>query len=341
MKILHLLSSDRFSGAENVACAIMQMTRDKVESVYCSPDGPIRKAVEEKGFTFVPLSSMSALSRILREEKPDLVHAHDVRASFAASLFCGKIPFVSHIHSNSHGANRFSIKSCLYLLSAMRAKHILWVSQSTFDGYYFHRLLQKKSSVLYNVIDIRAVREKMQTDTNIYPYHIVYVGRLTYQKNPQRLVNVLSRVASCKPDVKIAIVGEGDLLEETQSLCKENHLTDNIEFLGFMENPLKLVRDAKVMVMTSRFEGTPMCALEALALGTPIVSTPTDGLCELIENGKNGYLSEKDEVLAEHLLSLICSPEKQIAFSEEAKRRSAIYNDLRAYREKITEIYFR
>ena len=87
MKILHLLSSDRFSGAENVACAIMQMTRDKVESVYCSPEGPIRKAVEEKGFTFVPLSSMSALSRILREEKPDLVQAHDVRASLAASLF--------------------------------------------------------------------------------------------------------------------------------------------------------------------------------------------------------------------------------------------------------------
>jgi glycosyltransferase involved in cell wall biosynthesis len=222
----------------------------------------------------------------------------------------------------------------------MRAKHILWVSQSTFGGYYFHRLLQKKSSVLYNVIDIRAVREKMQTDTNIYPYHIVYVGRLTYQKNPQRLINVLSRVVSCKPDVKVAIVGEGDLLEETQSLCKEIHLTDNIEFLGFMENPLKLVRDAKVMVMTSRFEGTPMCALEALALGTPIVSTPTDGLCELIENGKNGYLSEKDEALARHLLSLMDSPEKQHAFSAEAEHRSVIYNDLRAYREKLTEIYF-
>jgi glycosyltransferase involved in cell wall biosynthesis len=340
MKILHLLSSNRFSGAENVACAIMQMTRDKVESVYCSPEGPIRKAVEEKGLSFVPLSSMSALPRILREEKPDLVHAHDVRASIAVSLFCRKIPFVSHIHSNSHGASRFSLKSFLYMLSAMRARHILWVSKSTLDGYYFHRLLQRKSSVLYNVIDIHAVRQKMLTDTKSYPYDIVYVGRLTYQKNPQRLINVLSRVVSGKPDIKIAIVGEGDLLEETKALCREKNLTDRIDFLGFMENPLKVIHDAKAMLMTSRFEGTPMCALEALALGTPIVSTPTDGLCELIENGKNGYLSEKDEALARHLLSLMDSPEKQRAFSAEAEHRSVIYNDLRAYREKLTEIYF-
>lgn len=44
-----------------------------------------------------------------------------------------------------------------------------------------------------------------------------------------------------------------------------------------------------MMIMTSLWEGTPMCALEALAMGIPIVSTPVDGLCDLIENGKNGF----------------------------------------------------
>ncbi len=339
MKILHLLSSDRFSGAENVACIIMEMLSKDFDSIYCSPDGPIREAVEARGLAFVPLTSFSRFRYILQTEKPDLVHAHDVKAGIIASLFCGKIPFVSHIHSNSHGANRLSLKSTAYLFAAMRAKHIFWVSRSTFDGYYFHRFLKTKSSVLYNIIDIEAIHQKMMTDSKSYPYDIVYIGRLTYQKHPQRLISVLSRVIASEPKVKIALVGEGDLTDEIQTLCKEKHLTDNIDFLGFMENPLKLIHDAKAMLMTSRFEGTPMCALEALALGTPVVSTPTDGLCELVENGKNGYLSDDDEILAEHLLTLIRSSDKQNALSEEARRRSAIYNDIQAYRKKIEDIY--
>ena len=131
MKILHLLCSNQFSGAENVACTIMkQMTY--IESIYCSPDGPIRKALSRQGLTFVPIASVSPknVKRILKEQKPDLIHAHDMRASLIASLVCGSIPLISHIHSNSPDAVRYSLKSVCYLFAAMRARHILWVSES-------------------------------------------------------------------------------------------------------------------------------------------------------------------------------------------------------------------
>lgn len=66
-------------------------------------------------------------------------------------------------------------------------------------------------------------------------------------------------------------------------------------FGGFRKNPYKILKNSQVMIMTSRWEGLGMCALEAMALGVPVVSTPTGGLCEIIEDGKNGFLRRSNK----------------------------------------------
>ena len=67
--------------------------------------------------------------------------------------------------------------------------------------------------------------------------------------------------------------------EETRAVCQSLGLQKNVQFLGFQSNPIKMVHDSKVMVLTSRWEGTPMCAMEAMAVGTPVVSTPSPMVC--------------------------------------------------------------
>lgn len=140
------------------------------------------------------------------------------------------------------------------------------------------------------------------SDENTYDFDMIYLGRLTYQKDPQRLMRLSAALKARKPDIKVAVVGAGELEEETKALCRELDLQDNVHFLGFQSNPIKMVADSKAMILTSRWEGTPMCALEAMALGTPVVSTPSDGMKDLIENGVDGYLSDEDAVLAEDIL---------------------------------------
>lgn len=308
-RILHVLMSSTFSGAENVVCQIISMYKnDDVEMLYGGIDGPvIRNALDERGFKFIPMKkrSVSEVSRIIKETKPDIIHAHDMKASYFVSLACGKIPFISHIHNNNFDSRGLSLKSLFFYHAAKKAKHIFWVSNSSYEGYKFHDRFKDKSSVLYNVIDKAALIKKMETDSSEYDFDIAYVGRLTEQKDPIRLMNVFADIIKAMPDVKIAVAGTGDMDEQTKSFAEQLKIIDNVKFLGFMSNPYKLLYSSKLMIMTSKWEGTPMCALEAMALGVPIVSTPTDGLCELVNDGKTGFLSSDNAVLSEKCIEII------------------------------------
>lgn len=343
MRVLHLLSSDIFSGAENVVCQIVGMFKEThdINMAYCSRDGQIREALNERDIDFYPIRKMnvSEVKRVIREYSPDIIHAHDMRAGFTAAIACGKIPLISHIHNNSFASRGISLKSIAYLLAAKKAKHIFWVSQSSFDGYLFHSLFAEKSTVLYNIIDTEALKQKMLLDKNSYNYDIIFLGRLTYPKNPQRLIGIFGKIIKIRPETKLAVVGTGELDAEIRQLAANMGLSDKIKFLGFQSNPYKMLYDAKVMLMTSRWEGTPMCALEAMALGVPIVSTPTDGLKNLISSGQNGFLSTDDNELAEKIVEILNSREIRGEYSKNAYAASLKQNDKQLYKAKLTDIY--
>ena len=93
------------------------------------------------------------------------------------------------------------------------------------------------------------------------------------------------------------------------------------------------------MLMTSRWEGTPMCALEAMALGVPIVSTPVDGLKELIEEGENGFLSNDDDLLADRIYSLIMDNDLQKRFSAKEQEKFSVLNSLVDYKNTLKICY--
>ena len=342
MKVLHVLNSRIYSGAEKVACQIIKSFRGEIDMAYTSPESEIvAQMLAEQGVTYLPMKKMSVseLSRIIREQKPDLIHAHDMRAGFFSALCCGNIPMVSHVHNNAYDARGLSAKTVGYLLAGFKAKHILWVSQSSFDGYAFHKFFAKKSSILYNIIDTQQISNKKESDPNTYDYDMIYVGRLTFQKDPQRLMRLCARLKADKPDLKVAIVGTGELLEEVQALCESLNIQDNVHFLGFQSNPIKMVADSKAMILTSRWEGTPMCALEAMYLGTPVVSTPSDGMKDLLEDGVSGYLTDDDEQMAQDLLKIFTDPAHRAVLVENARRKFEAINDGDAYKKAIYDCY--
>ena len=344
MKVMHILSSKIYSGAEKVVCQIINSFRedDDIEMVYCSPENEnVRYMVGQQGIELLGMEKMCAseIRRFIDQEKPDLIHAHDMRASFNAALACGKIPLVSHIHNNAYDARGLSPKTIAYLFAGFKAKHILWVSNSSYEGYAFHKLFAKKSSVLYNIIDTEQIFEKKAQDENTYDYDMIYVGRLTFQKDPQRLMRLCARLKESKPDLKVAIVGTGELEAEVQQLCAELGISENVHFLGFQPNPIKMIHDSKAMILTSRWEGTPMCALEAMALGTPVVSTPSDGMKDLIDDGINGYLTDDDAIMAEKLLAIMNDADHRNSLGQQAQNKFNQINDAPKYKQAIRDCY--
>lgn len=344
MRVLHLLQSSCFSGAENVVCQIIGMMKDEphMEMAYCSPDGQIREALKERGIPFVPMEKLSGkeVRRAIERFQPDIIHAHDRSACVMAALVAKKIPIIAHIHVNNHKGMSSLVKNVILTLCATRFRHMFWVSDSAYEQFQFRRIVRNKSSVLYNVIDINALWEKAESDKADYNYDVVYVGRLSYQKDPERLMKVLHSVSERKQDARIAIVGNGDYAQYVAEYIENNKLADNIHYLGYFNNPLKLIRSSKALIMTSRFEGTPMVALEAQCLGVPVVSTPVDGIKKVIDDGYNGYLSDDDDEIVGRLVEILSHPDTHERLRDNSLKQAKAYNDMTKYRAAIQEAYF-
>jgi glycosyltransferase involved in cell wall biosynthesis len=342
VKVLHLLSSNTFSGAENMVGQIIKMFKNTgFDMVYCSPDGPIKKELSQIDIDFFPLSKLkySELKNVVDEFKPEFIHAHDVKASLIASFFSKEVKIISHIHGNHENMRCLSLKSILFRYSLKRFKKVIWVSNSALKQYRYYNSVKQKSIVLSNIIDISSVFEKMSIDKNEYNFDIIYLGRLTYAKDPMRLLEILRDVTQELPHLKIAIVGDGDLYTSVLKYVKKEGLDSNITLLGYIINPYKMLSSSRVMIMTSRYEGTPMCALEAMCLGTPIVTTPTDGLVDLITNGENGFLCSTDEDVKNKIINIIKNDKLYSELSNNCKRFSGSINDIEKYRESLINIY--
>ena len=130
MKVLHILRSNRFSGAENVVCQIVGnfMSIHGFEMAYCSPKGPIADILEKKGIPFIGMESLSPsnVRNAIKAYSPDIIHAHGTSAGFIASLVSGKIPLVLHIHNNSKNSSRISMKSMANIIPFYKAEHIIF-----------------------------------------------------------------------------------------------------------------------------------------------------------------------------------------------------------------------
>ena len=311
MKVLHLLTTSHFSGAENVVCQIIEICHsENCKMIYCSPDGQIRDALKERNIDFEPLKNFSSkeIARVIGKVMPNIIHAHDMRASYMASKVNRNIPIISHIHNNGYDARSLSKKTLGYLWASRRISKIFWVSKSALNDFYFKKIVKKKSIVLSNILDLDKLALRASEAYTDVQYDIVFLGRLQYPKNPMRFVDVINKLVKQNPDVKAAIIGDGEQRSITVQKIQELHLQNNITLLGFISNPLGILKNAKALVMTSFWEGTPMSSLEALGLGIPVVSTPVDGLKDIIINENNGYLSNSNDVLASQLHKIISNP---------------------------------
>ncbi|AQQ54234.1 glycosyltransferase [Planococcus lenghuensis] len=341
MRILHILSSDRLSGAENVAADICMMFEGEHESAYCSPDGTIREALGNRNIQFVPLQKVTPteVRKAIQQFEPDLIHAHDIRATTVAAFVSGKIPVISHLHGNGEEMRRVSPKSVAYLLSVKKVKKIITVSESIAQEYKFGTFIQGRNTFMRNIIYVPRVHKLVQRDSNDYAFDFVYLGRLSYPKNPTRIAEVAASVLQDLPEATFGVIGDGELKEDMVRVFESRGVRDRVVFTGNLPYPYKALKQAKCMLMCSRFEGTPIAALEALALGVPIVSTSVDGMVDMVDDRVTGYLRQENKGLIEAVKSLLTDPNLQKKMKEASVMKFERLNNEGGYRSELNHIY--
>jgi glycosyltransferase involved in cell wall biosynthesis len=144
--------------------------------------------------------------------------------------------------------------------------------------------------VLANPVDVDRFSGRTGEPRDI---DVLFVGRLSVEKGVDTLIRA---VAPLSGDTNVVIAGDGAERRRLEQIASE--LGAKVTFLGWVskaELPA-LVRRAHVQVIPSRSEALPMVALEALASGTPVIASRVGGLPEMVVDGENGFLFDKDDV---------------------------------------------
>lgn len=340
-KILHLLTSNKFAGAEKMACNIINVSNNSYNVVYCSLDGPIKEQVEERGIKFLGLEKVSkkSVQKVIDDYKPDIIHSHDYTASVLVALCKFRGEIISHIHHTPPFAKKISPKSIAYLISTTRYEYIVSVSKSIMQETVFYNKINNKVRVIENYIDSNEVKSKSrQKQSDIEKIDLVYIGRLEEYKNPIKFIKIVKGITEYIDDISAVIIGEGPLFNKCNELIATLKLERNIKVIGFLNNPFPIINDSKIVIVPSDREGFGLVAVEGMILGKPIIASNVGGLKEVVDNYCGMLCNEEEEYINE-IVKLLTNPQIYRIKSKEALKKSKRYTDIYKFRRNIVDLY--
>lgn len=185
----------------------------------------------------------------------------------------------------------------------------------------------EKIKVIYNPVvtpELSVMAQKPVNHRWLQPGEppvILGVGRLMFQKDFSNLIQAFHKVRG-KQDCRLIILGgENYEREKLENLIKELDIHDYVDLYGFSDNPFAFMAKASIFALSSRYEGFGNVLVEAMATGTPVVSTDCkSGPAEILENGKYGKLVPicNSEALAEAILDTLENPKDTTLLQERA-----------------------
>lgn len=340
MRVLHLLCTNQYSGAENVACQIIAATTEnsEIEAFYCSPEGPIRDILEERNIRFVPISHLSPknIRKIIKQERIDVLHAHDYRASVLAAMQ-RKVPVIAHLHNNPPWLKSVNINSILFALTLPIYKKVYGVSQSVYDEYIFRKFYRDKFETLPNVVDKTKVEVLASEQMSNQTIDLLFVGRLELPKQPLEFLHIVKAVGDTIP-IHAVILGDGELRRDCEDFIKKNHLEDRVALHGFVDNPYKYMKRAKLLIMPSLFEGFGLVAVESMLLGTPVICSGAGGLVDIVDSQTGAICNDTQEYVSV-ITELLTNEQRRNDLSKAAQKKAKQYTDIRKYAQTLQSEY--
>lgn len=318
MKILHI--GNLKSGIDTYVRNTAALAADDFEFVivsgaddnsepYIRHGKPLKQYTIDMYRALNPWKDMKAVAqamRIIRKEKPDLVHCHSAKGGvigrFAAFLTGKKSIYTAHAFSFLSAESDMKQKVFLCLEKIAKLNSVLLGCAESEKQLGIERVgyTEKNAYAWNNAIskikdeDIQEPNEEIKGEK-----FVISIGRPSYQKNPLLMVETMKRVHEEHPDVKFYMVGVGfysPMLDETKALIFKYGMEDCFILVPWLSHAetLGYLKYAQVYLTTSHYEGLPIAVLEAMAMGKAIVSSDVIGNRDCVKDGENGMLLPMD-----------------------------------------------
>lgn len=277
--------------------------------------------------------SLLMLRRIIKEERPDVVHTHTFKAGLLGRLACFSIKNRPRIVHTFHGHllhGNFSRLKTQVIVTIER-----WLARGT------DALVTVGVAVRDDLLRVRVGTKDQYwvtapgveiTRGNKFPRPleddanrslvVALVARVTRVKRPDRFLDVVRLVQKSGGGVQFLLVGDGDLLEVTRDVAREEGLP--VTFLGWVEDVESVYEAADLLLLTSDNEGTPIAIIEAGLFGVPAIATNVGSVAEVIEDGCTGWLSDPSaEELSKAVLNVRDNRALLVQYGGRAAARAA------------------
>lgn len=280
--------------------------------------------------------------------KPDLVHIHSSFGGsfyrklpfiYMASIF--NIPVINHIHG-SEIAN-------LYINASEKKKKLV---EYCFDKCRYLVVLSEEWEKNLEVIKTKTPKIVIENYSTIHQEclkrknhqdkTILFLGFITELKGCFDIPDIAKKVIEQNANVKFILAGSGEL-EKLQGIIEEKGISQYFSFPGWVRKREKenLLRNADIFFLPSYTEAMPMSILEAMGYGLPIVTTNVGGIPQLVEDGKNGYMTEPGKIdeFAKVILELIGDDELIYHMGKEGVEKAYEKYSLEKHLEKLCKLY--
>jgi glycosyltransferase involved in cell wall biosynthesis len=299
---------------------------------------------------FDPLT-LPAMLRIVDRKQIDVLHLHGYGATTFGRMVGALrgIPTIVHEHANLTDTPWFqkvadrALEPCTDIAIA--------VSKSTADFVVKARLIpERKTHVVYLGVPLEEFSRERSADElaaarselgiAAHEFAIGTITRLHDSKGNSYLIDAAARVVRERPQARFFLVGEGPLLPDLQAQAAALDLGDRFVFAGFRRDVAATLSAFDLSVFPSLWEGTPITAFEALAMGKPIVATDADGLLDILTDGHDAAIVPKRDAdaLAEKIIWAMDTPAERARLSANARVTGREY-DILAFVRKMERLY--
>lgn len=315
LNVAHVTFDMRIGGTEMVIKNIIEGSRDRVNHyLFCveTPLGPWGESLRDDNVITascqrregLDIKVIKQLRAFIRRHAINVVHCHQytpwVYGTLAALGTACSVVFTEHgrFYPDSTTWKRRVINPLLLKAT----DKVTAISQATRDALSrFEYIPQHRSQVIYNGIaalqpDTHNVAQLKQglglADTDII---MGTIARLDPIKNQVMMLRAFADASRAQPDLKLLIVGDGEMRETLEALTDDLNLRDRVIFTGYITNPTDYLALMRYFLLPSLSEGTSMTLLEALSIGIPCIVTDAGGNAEVITDKKTGFVTPNDD----------------------------------------------